>query len=95
MIGGLFVGLADGIAPGIGVVGFDVFVLGEGQDLDEGLAEIQRRKADPSLPLGSARTAAHLGRRALHDNGRSRPRAGGSEDPPLGRALRFAQAGTR
>src|SRR5229473_5148784 len=34
--------------------------------------------------LGSARTAAHLGRRALHDNGRSRPRAGGSEDPPLG-----------
>ncbi len=53
MIGGLFVGLADGIAPGIGVVGFDVFVLGEVQCLHEGLAEIQRRKADPSLPSGA------------------------------------------
>ena len=53
MIGGLFVGLADGFAPGIGAVGVDVFVLGEGQDLDEGLAEIQRRKADPSLPSGA------------------------------------------
>ncbi len=40
MLGGLFVGLADGFAPGIGVVGVDVFVLGEGQDLDKGLAEI-------------------------------------------------------
>ena len=40
VIGGLFVGGADGFAPGIGVVGVDVFVLGEGQDLDEGLAEI-------------------------------------------------------
>ncbi len=52
MIGGLFVGLADGFAPGIGVVGVDVFVLGEVQGLHEGLAEIQRRKTDPSLPLG-------------------------------------------
>src|SRR5260370_11857836 len=34
VIGGLFVGGADGFAPGIGVVGVDVFVLGEGQDLD-------------------------------------------------------------
>src|SRR5260370_20676887 len=40
VLGGLFVGGADGFAPGIGVVGVDVFVLGEGQDLDEGLAEI-------------------------------------------------------
>ncbi len=40
MLGGLFVGLADGFAPGVGVVGVDVFVLGEGQDLDQGLAEI-------------------------------------------------------
>ena len=40
MLGGLFVGLADGFAPGVGVVGVDVFVLGEGQNLDQGLAEI-------------------------------------------------------
>ncbi len=40
MVGGLFVGGADGFAPGIGAVGVDVFVLGEGQGLDEGLAEI-------------------------------------------------------
>src|SRR6266446_7116249 len=40
VLGGLFMGGADGFAPGIGVVGVDVFVLGEGQDLDEGLAEI-------------------------------------------------------
>jgi len=33
VLGGLFVGGADGFAPGIGVVGVDVFVLGEGQDL--------------------------------------------------------------
>src|ERR1700682_5915140 len=39
MIGGLFVGGADGVAPGVGVVGVDVFVLGEGQDLDQGLPE--------------------------------------------------------
>ncbi len=52
VIGGLVVGGADGFAPGIRVVGVDVFVLGEGQDLDQGLAEIQRQKADPSLPSG-------------------------------------------
>ncbi len=40
MIGGLFVGGADGFAPGICAVGVDVFVLCEGQGLDEGLAEI-------------------------------------------------------
>ena len=40
MIGGLFVGGADGFAPGIGAVGVDVFVLGEREGLDEGLAEI-------------------------------------------------------
>jgi len=34
------VGVADGVAPGVGVVGVDVFVLGDGEDLDEGLAEI-------------------------------------------------------
>ncbi len=34
VIGRLFVGGADGFAPGVGVVGVDVFVLGEGQDLD-------------------------------------------------------------
>src|SRR5260370_39802887 len=34
-------GLADGFGPGIGVVGVDVFVLGDGQDLHEGLAEIR------------------------------------------------------
>jgi hypothetical protein len=53
VIGGLFVRDADGFAPGIGAVGVDVFVLGEGQGLHEGLAEIQRRKADPSLPSGA------------------------------------------
>ncbi len=35
VIGGLFVGLADGFAPGVGVVGVDVFVRGEGQGLRE------------------------------------------------------------
>ena len=40
MIGGLFVGGADGFAPGICAVGVDVFVLGEGQSLHEGLAEV-------------------------------------------------------
>ena len=40
MIGRLFVGGADGFAPGIGAVGVDVFVLGEVQGLHEGLAEI-------------------------------------------------------
>jgi len=39
VFGGLFVGLADGFAPGIGVVGVDVFVLSDRQDLDHGLAE--------------------------------------------------------
>ena len=33
MIGRLFMGGADGFAPGIGAVGVDVFVLGEGQGL--------------------------------------------------------------
>ena len=28
MVGGLFVGGADGVAPGVGAVGVDVFVLG-------------------------------------------------------------------
>ena len=37
VIGGLFVGGADGVAPGVGVVGLDVFVLGEGQGLHERL----------------------------------------------------------
>jgi hypothetical protein len=36
----LFVGLADGIAPVIRVVGVDVFVAGEGQGLHHGLAEV-------------------------------------------------------
>jgi hypothetical protein len=40
VIGGLFVGGADGFAPGVGAVGVDVFVLREGQGLHEGLAEI-------------------------------------------------------
>ena len=40
MIGGLLVGGADGFAPGVGVVGVDVFVLCDRQDLGEGLAEI-------------------------------------------------------
>ena len=40
MIGGLFVRLADGLAPGIGAEGVDVFVLGEVQGLHEGLAEV-------------------------------------------------------
>jgi hypothetical protein len=34
VIGGLFVGGADGFAPGIGAEGVDVFVLGEVQGLD-------------------------------------------------------------
>lgn len=33
-------GIANGFAPGVGVVGVDVFVLGDGEDLDEGLAEV-------------------------------------------------------
>src|SRR6266849_4070563 len=41
MIGRLFMGGADGFAPGICAVGVDVFVLGEGQGLHEGLAEIR------------------------------------------------------
>ena len=40
MVGGLFVGFADGFAPGVGAVGVDVFVLGEVEGLDQGLAEI-------------------------------------------------------
>jgi hypothetical protein len=40
VIGGLFVGLADGFAPVIRVVGVDVFVAGEGQGLHHGLAEV-------------------------------------------------------
>jgi hypothetical protein len=43
VIGGLFMGGADGFAPGIGVVGVDVFGLGEVQDLG-----LRRRKARPS-----------------------------------------------
>jgi hypothetical protein len=45
MIGRLFMGGADGFAPGIGVVGVDVFVLGEGQDLD-----YNREKRVPRCP---------------------------------------------
>jgi len=52
VIGRLFMGGADGFAPGICAVGVDVFVLGEVQVLHEGLAEIQRRKTDPSLSSG-------------------------------------------
>ncbi len=56
MIGRLFVGGADGFAPGIAAVGVEVFVLGQVQGLHEGLAEglaeIQRQKADPSLRSG-------------------------------------------
>ncbi len=37
MICRLFMGGADGFAPGIGAVGVDVFVLGDVQGLDEGL----------------------------------------------------------
>jgi len=40
MPGRLFVGGADAFAPGIGAECVDVFVLGEMQVLDEGLAEI-------------------------------------------------------
>ncbi len=57
MIGGLFVGLADGIAPGIGVVGFDVFVLGEVQCLHEGLAEIRGEKQIPRCPRERANSS--------------------------------------
>ena len=34
VVGGLFMGGADGFAPGVSVVGVDVFVLGEVQSLD-------------------------------------------------------------
>ena len=40
MIGGEFVGGADGVAPSVGAVGLDVFFLGEGQGLHERLGEI-------------------------------------------------------
>ena len=40
VLDGLIVGGADGIAPGIGAVGVDEFVLGDVQGLHEGLAEI-------------------------------------------------------
>ncbi len=80
MIGGLFVGGADGFAPGIGVVGVDVFVLGEGQDLDEGLAGIQRRKADSWLCSGFAKSGPPR-RAALQDTRGARAHhAGRSED---------------
>ena len=53
----MFVGGADGFAPGIGAEGVDVFVLGEVQSLDEGLAEIGE---------GTGRFRFHL---ALGDSG--------------------------
>ncbi len=65
MIGGLFVGLADGFAPGVGVVGVDVFVLSEGQDLDQGLAEIRE---------GGGGLGLHL---ALGDSGEEASEGGG------------------
>jgi len=66
-------GGADGFAPGIGVVGVDAFVLGEGQDLDEGLAEVPGQKADPSLPSGFAKSSPPRKAGGTGHQGRSRP----------------------
>jgi len=77
MIGGLFVGLADGFAPGIGAVGVDVFVLSERQSL----FGLQRRKAGPSLDSGRHRvlaTIALAGLKTRHynDSGEEAPEGG-------------------
>ena len=56
-------GSADGFAPGICSVGVDVFVLGEGQDLHEGLAEIGEGGGGFGFDL------------TLGDSGERRPRA--------------------
>ncbi len=73
MIGGLFMGGADGFAPGICAVGVDVFVLGEVQGLHEGLAEIQPRKADPLLRSGFAKSSLPRKAGATGHRVRSRP----------------------
>ena len=65
MIGRLFMGGADGCAPGIGAEGVDVFVLGEVQGLDKGLAEISE---------GGGGFGLHL---ALGDSGEEASQGGG------------------
>src|SRR5258708_39694663 len=77
----------EGFAPGIGAEGVDLFVLGEVQGLDEGLTEIQRRKAGPfrqgrnlrSLPrdcTGALAAVALAGLKTRHYNLRRRGRDG-------------------
>ncbi len=79
--------VADGFAPGIGAEGVELFVLGEVQGLDEGLTEIQRRKAGPfrqgrnlrSLPrdcTGALAAVALAGLKTRHYNLRRRGRDG-------------------
>ena len=55
MIGRLFMRGADGFAPGIGVVGVDVFGLGEGQDLD-----CNREKRFPRCPRDDTEALAAI-----------------------------------
>jgi hypothetical protein len=52
VIGGLLVGGADGVAPGIDVVGVDVFVLGEVQGLDAGGGVAATAKSRSLAALG-------------------------------------------
>jgi hypothetical protein len=59
-------GETDGVAPGIGVEGFDVFVLGDGDGLEHGLGEISQCGGDFGFDLS-------LG------NGAKGPRQGNAE----------------
>ena len=61
MIGRLLMGGADGFAPGIGVVGVDVFVLGEGQGLDYNAA-LGRHRVLAAIVLAGLKTRHYSGR---------------------------------
>ena len=79
MIGRLFMGGADGFAPGIGVVGVDVFVLGEGQGLDQGFGRDTTAKSRSLAALGMTRGLAAIalaGLKTRHYTGRRRDRDG-------------------
>ena len=60
VIGRLFMRGADGFAPGIGVVGVDVFVLGEGQGLDQGFGRDTTAKSRSLAALGMTRGLAAI-----------------------------------
>ncbi len=66
VIGRLFMRGADGFAPGIGALGVDVFVLGEVQGLDEGLAEIgEGRERGKRFITEGTETGAQSARRVI------------------------------